>query len=82
VFVSERLCWSVGVQLREWADAQGVHYQTAWKWFWDGKLPVPVVQTESGVILVQSESARDVAEGLGLYALVSAHDTLCVNPYS
>jgi putative resolvase len=64
------------MRLKEWAAQQGIHYQTAWKWFRDGKLPVPALQTPSGTILVQS--AADVRPpdngGLGLYARVSSHD--------
>jgi putative resolvase len=40
------------VKLREWAEREGVHYQTAWRWWRDGKLPVPARQTETGTILV------------------------------
>ncbi len=29
------------MNLREWAQTQGVHPQTAYKWFREGKLPVP-----------------------------------------
>lgn len=67
---------SVAVQLHEWADSQGVHYQTAWKWFRDGKLPVPAVQTATGVILVQAElpTAAGPVGQLDLYARVSSHD--------
>jgi predicted site-specific integrase-resolvase len=28
------------VMLREWAAREGVHCQTAWRWWRDGKLPV------------------------------------------
>ena len=64
------------MRLKEWAAQQGIHYQTAWKWFRDGKLPVPAVQTPSGTILVQSAAdARPPDDGgLGLYARVSSHD--------
>jgi putative resolvase len=64
------------VRLKEWAAQQGIHYQTAWKWFRDGKLPVPALQTPSGTILVQSAAdARPPDDGgLGLYARVSSHD--------
>ncbi len=62
------------VRLREWAESQGVHYQTAWKWFRDGTLPVPAVKTASGTILVLSEQAGGAGGGLGLYARVSSHD--------
>jgi putative resolvase len=64
------------MRLKEWAAQQGIHYQTAWRWFRDGKLPVPAVQTPSGTILVQSAAdARPPDDGgLGLYARVSSHD--------
>jgi putative resolvase len=65
---------SVAMRLREWADRQGVHYQTAWKWFRDGTLPVPATQTATGTILVLSDSEELEAGGLGLYARVSSHD--------
>jgi putative resolvase len=64
------------MRLRDWAEQQGIHYQTAWKWFRDGKLPVPALQTPSGTILVQSAAdARPPDDGgFGLYARVSSHD--------
>ena len=63
------------MRLKEWA-AQGIHYQTAWRWFRDGKLPVPALQTPSGTILVQpAVDARPPDDrGLGLYARVSSHE--------
>jgi putative resolvase len=63
------------MRLKEWAAQQGIHYQTAWKWFRDGKLPVPALQTPSGTILVQSAADSRLPDGgLGLYARVSSHD--------
>jgi putative resolvase len=64
------------MRLKEWAAQQGIHYQTAWKWFRDGKLPVPALQTPSGTILVQPAAEATPSEdgGLGLYARVSSHD--------
>jgi putative resolvase len=62
------------MRLKEWAAQQGVHYQTAWKWFRDGKLPVPALQTPSGTILVQPAATPSEDDGLGLYARVSSHD--------
>ena len=66
----------MGVRLKEWAAQQGIHYQTAWKWFRDGKLPVPALQTPSGTILVQPAADATLSEdgGLGSYARVSSHD--------
>jgi putative resolvase len=64
------------MRLKDWAEEQGIHYQTAWKWFRDGKLPVPALQTPSGTILVQPAGGATPSEdgGLGLYARVSSHD--------
>jgi len=59
--------------LSEWAEREGVHYQTAWKWFRDGKLPVPARQTATGVILVDVPRRKEAA-GVALYARVSSHD--------
>ena len=64
------------MRLKDWAGQQGIHYQTAWKWFRDGKLPVPALQTPSGTILVQPDADAGLRGdgGLGLYARVSSHD--------
>src|SRR6266487_4788430 len=62
------------MRLKDWAEEQGIHYQTAWKWFRDGKLPVPALQTPSGMILVQPDAGPRPGGGLGLYARVSSHD--------
>ena len=62
------------VKLRQWAAREGVHYQTAWRWWRDGKLPVPARQTATGTILVEVPAADGVAEGVVVYARVSSHD--------
>src|SRR6266545_964676 len=62
------------MRLKDWAGQQGIHYQTAWKWFRDGKLPVPALQTPSGTILVQPYAVPPPGGRLGLYARVSSHD--------
>ena len=64
------------MRLKDWAEEreQGIHYQTAWKWFRDGKLPVPALQTPSGTILVQPDAGPPPGGGLGLYARVASHD--------
>lgn len=62
------------MNLTEWAHAQGIHVQTAYRWYREGKLPVPV-QKVGRLILVSPESAAAVAgpECAGLYARVSSH---------
>jgi putative resolvase len=64
------------VNLTEWAHAQGIHVQTAYRWYREGTLPVPV-QKVGRLILVSPETAAEAArktEGAGLYARVSSHD--------
>lgn len=61
------------VKLSEWAARNGVHYQTAWTWAKEGRMPVPVVQAPSGTWLV----AEPAVEALGkvvAYCRVSSAD--------
>ena len=63
------------MKLSEWAEQEGIHYQTAWKWFRDGKLPVPAVRTPSGTILVEVPRASATGSARAVvYARVSSHD--------
>jgi putative resolvase len=63
------------VNLTEWAQAQGIHVTTAYRWYREGTLPVPV-QKVGRLILVSPETAPTgvAAGGVGLYARVSSHD--------
>lgn len=40
------------MNLREWAIARGIHPQTAYRWFREGKMPVPARRLPSGTIWV------------------------------
>lgn len=64
------------VNLTEWARAQGVHPQTAYRWFREGTLPVPAQRVGPRTILVNvgAGAASEAVGGLGLYARVSSHD--------
>jgi putative resolvase len=63
------------VNLREWAIAQGVHPQTAYRWFREGTLPVPAVRVGPRTILVNPDAVTAPASGgVGLYARVASHD--------
>ena len=64
------------MNLTEWARLQGVHPQTAYRWFREGTLPVPAVRVNSRSVLVAPDSVTASASGggLGLYARVSSHD--------
>ncbi|MHB1555377.1 MAG: IS607 family transposase, partial [Acidimicrobiales bacterium] len=63
------------MDLTEWARAQGIHPQTAYRWFHAGTLPVPAVRVNQRTILVSPDAATKAvpAEALGLYARVSSH---------
>ncbi|WP_030872889.1 IS607 family transposase [Streptomyces sp. NRRL S-37] len=64
------------MKLTEWARAQGVHPQTAYRWFREGTLPVPAQRVGPRVILVdiEADAAPEVVGGVGLYARVSSRD--------
>jgi putative resolvase len=63
------------VNLKEWARLQGVHPQTAYRWFREGTLPVPAVRVNSRSVLVAPDAVTIPAHGgVGLYARVSSHD--------
>jgi putative resolvase len=62
------------VNLAEWARSEGVHPQTAYRWFREGTLPVPAVRVNQRTVLVNPGSSDAPARGVGLYARVSSHD--------
>ena len=62
------------MRLSEWAEREGVHYQTAWRWFRDGQLLVPAVRTPSGTILVEVVRGDGRSGRTVIYARVSWHD--------
>ena len=61
--------------MTQWARLQGVHPQTAYRWFHNGTLPVPAVRVNERTILVSPDTMTEkVSEGFGLYARVSSQD--------
>jgi len=60
------------MKLSVWAKKQGISYRTAWRWFKEGKLPVPVEQTSTGTILIKEPSPA--VEHVAIYARVSSSD--------
>ena len=40
------------MKLSEWARHAGVRYETAWKWYKAGILPVPATRLPTGIVLV------------------------------
>jgi putative resolvase len=63
------------VNLTEWARTQGIHPQTAYRWFREGTLPVPAVRVNERTVLVSPDvSLGPALAAFGLYARVSSHD--------
>ncbi|MFJ8107449.1 IS607 family transposase [Streptomyces sp. NPDC096132] len=64
------------MNLTEWAKSQGVHPQTAYRWFREGMLPVPAQRVGPRTILVNVgvNAVPEAIGGLGLYARVSSRD--------
>ena len=62
------------MNLTEWARLQGVHPQTAYRWFREGTLPVPAVRVNQRTVLVNPDLGDAVVGGVGLYARVSSHE--------
>jgi predicted site-specific integrase-resolvase len=60
------------MKLSEWARKQGISYRTAWRWFKEGKLPVPVEQTPTGTILLKEPTTE--FNQVAIYARVSSSD--------
>ncbi|MEU4224640.1 IS607 family transposase [Nonomuraea sp. NPDC026600] len=63
------------MKLSEWARRNGVHYQTAWQWARDGKMPVPVVKTATGRYMVLDRTAEVTGRAVA-YCRVSGTDQL------
>ncbi|MGC8513146.1 MAG: hypothetical protein ACP5P1_08940 [Acidimicrobiales bacterium] len=62
------------VNLSEWADWVGVNKHTAYRWYREGKLPVPA-QRVGRLILVNIDGAGSAQNTRTvLYARVSSHD--------
>jgi putative resolvase len=63
------------MKLAAWARANGVHPQTAYRWFRRGTMPVPARRLASGTILVDTPGSDGVPDPRAVvYARVSAHD--------
>lgn len=60
------------MNLKQWAETQGIHYQTARRWFEQGRLPVPARKV-GGLILVDAAQPEAAGETV-IYARVSSAD--------
>ena len=67
------MCYTRLVKLPDWAKREGISYLTAWRWWKEGRLPVPAHQAPSGSILVDLPPEMAVGRTV-VYARVSSHD--------
>jgi putative resolvase len=61
------------MKLAEWARANGVHPQTAYRWFRQDTMPVPARRLPSGTILVEVPGSGSPVGRVVVYARVSTH---------
>ena len=61
------------MKLAEWARENGVHPQTAYRWFREDRMPVPAHRLASGTIWVDAAPSARTGR-LVVYARVSSHD--------
>jgi predicted site-specific integrase-resolvase len=63
------------MNLREWALSQGIHPQTAYRWYKTGKMPVPAHRVANKLILVGDlESSLEKQGSTVIYARVSSSE--------
>ncbi|HEX6683584.1 MAG TPA: IS607 family transposase [Candidatus Limnocylindrales bacterium] len=62
------------MKLSEWARREGVHYQTAWRWWKSGVLPVPARQLANGTVLVDVALVPTLPGKTVAYCRVSSAD--------
>ncbi|PBA08411.1 integrase [Mycobacterium avium subsp. hominissuis] len=62
------------MKLAEWARANGVHPQTAYRWFREDRMPVAARRLESGTIWVDAAADAGQPGRAVVYARVSSHD--------
>ena len=62
------------MNLSEWANVQGVHPQSAYRWFREGTLPVPARQIGRLILVGDLETSSPDAGITAVYARVSSGD--------
>ena len=67
------------MRIREWAEREGFHPQTVWRWCREGKMPVPFERTATGAVIVhdpkyENTTPTTAAGRTVCYARVSSND--------
>jgi predicted site-specific integrase-resolvase len=61
-------------ELEQWAEREGVHHVTAYRWFREGRLPVSARKVGRLILVEVSGLAEPVTESVVVYARVSSAD--------
>jgi putative resolvase len=61
------------MKLSAWAKANGLTYQTTWRMWRDGRLPIPAEQLPTGTVIVHPPKESE-SDAVALYARVSSAD--------
>ncbi|MEU5529693.1 IS607 family transposase [Micromonospora chersina] len=62
------------MNVKQWAEREGVHHVTASRWFREGRLPVPARKVGRLILVEASGSTEPVTESVVVYARVSSAD--------
>lgn len=63
------------MKLSDWAKDQGIHYNTAYNWFINKKMPVESYRSPTGTIIVIPTKVQPVSNpNIVIYGRVSSHD--------
>ena len=62
------------MNLSEWANLQGIHPQTAYRWFREGTLPVPARQIGRLILVGDLDTSPSTPGSTVIYARVSSSD--------
>ena len=68
------MLYGAWVNLKQWAEREGVHHVTAYRWFREGRLPVPARKVGRLILVDVSGSRERAAESVVVYARVSSAD--------
>ena len=61
------------MKLSTWAKNQGIHYNTAYRWFVEGNMPVKSWKTKTNTIMVEPEQIKPEIQKVAVYCRVSSH---------
>lgn len=62
------------MKLSQWAKKQGIHYNTAYRWFRNGVMPVKAYKTKTNTIIVEENALNEKNNNVFIYCRVSSYE--------